>query len=162
MIDVRRLQDEDYADWLKLFRAYIAFYRTEVADDVIENTFRRLITQSDDMVGLVAFDSASAAASSSVAPRDDATSGPQLLGLAHLVFHASTWSPTSYCYLEDLFVTEPARGRGVGRKLIDATYALADERGATRTYWATEANNATARRLYDAVGNLSPFVQYRR
>ena len=28
-------------------------------------------------------------------------------GLAHVFFHRSTWSPTQYCYLEDLFV-DPA------------------------------------------------------
>ena len=85
-----------------------------------------------------------------------------LVGIALLVFHPSTWSATSYCYLEDLFVAPPARGQGVGRALIEAVYPAADERGATRTYWVTETGNAAARRLYDGVAMRAPYVQYRR
>jgi GNAT superfamily N-acetyltransferase len=80
----------------------------------------------------------------------------------HAVFHPSTWSPTAYCYLEDLFVAREARHHGTGEALIEAVYKEADKRGATRTYWATKEDNATARRLYDRVAKLSPFVQYRR
>jgi GNAT superfamily N-acetyltransferase len=83
-------------------------------------------------------------------------------GIANLVFHRSTWSATWYCYLEDLFVAQEARGKGVGRALIEATYAEADRRGASRTYWATQEKNAKARALYDRVGGLTEFVQYRR
>jgi GNAT superfamily N-acetyltransferase len=61
-----------------------------------------------------------------------------------------------------LFVDPAARGKGVGRALIEAVYDEADNRGATCTYWATMGNNATARRLYDGLATLSPFVQYRR
>ena len=67
-----------------------------------------------------------------------------------------------YCYLEDLFVTPEARGLGVGRALIEGVYAEADLRGADRTYWATQEQNATARKLYDSIGTLTEFVQYRR
>ena len=84
------------------------------------------------------------------------------LGIAALVFHRSTWSPSWYCYLEDLFVAPVARGSGIGRALIEATYAEADRRGASRTYWATQDKNETARTLYDHLGQLTDFVQYRR
>jgi GNAT superfamily N-acetyltransferase len=84
------------------------------------------------------------------------------VGIAELVFHRSTWSPTGYCYLEDLFVAPGARGNGVGRALIEATYAEADRRRATRTYWTTQGKNATARALYDRLAQLTDFVQYRR
>jgi GNAT superfamily N-acetyltransferase len=84
------------------------------------------------------------------------------LGIAALVFHRSTWSPSWYCYLEDLFVAPAARGTGIGRALIEATYAEADRRGASRTYWATQEKNETARTLYDRLGQLTDFVQYRR
>jgi len=61
-----------------------------------------------------------------------------------------------------VFVASDARGQGVGRALIEATYVEADRRGATRSYWATQENNATARRLYDQLGQLTSFVQYQR
>ncbi len=38
--------------------------------------------------------------------------GADALGIAHLVFHPSTWTATDKCYLEDLFVSKTARGGG--------------------------------------------------
>jgi GNAT superfamily N-acetyltransferase len=84
------------------------------------------------------------------------------IGLAHVLFHRSTWSNGFYCYLEDLFVDPARRGKGIGRALIEAVYARADAQGCSRTYWMTQETNATARALYDCVATKSPFVQYRR
>jgi GNAT superfamily N-acetyltransferase len=144
-VDVRPVVASDEEAWLALFGDYVAFYEASVPDDVIALTWRRLLGQEDNMMALIACDAKG-----------------QALGIAAIVFHRSTWSPTWYCYLEDLFVASAARGLGVGRALIGATYAEADRRGATRTYWATQDTNATARRLYDSVGKLTEFVQYRR
>jgi GNAT superfamily N-acetyltransferase len=143
---IRPIQAIDAAAWERLFRAYIAFYQASVDDDIIALTWGRALEDMDGLRGLIAIDEQSGEA----------------LGIATMVFHRSTWSPTWYCYLEDLYVDEAARGRGVGKALIDAVYAEADRRGATRTYWATQEKNATARRLYDDVGELTEFVQYRR
>ena len=62
----------------------------------------------------------------------------KLTGFAHYLFHRSTWAPGNYCYLEDLFVSESARGRGVGRALIEAVYDKAEAAGASRVYWLTQ------------------------
>lgn len=145
MVAVRPVVASDREAWLKLFRDYIAFYKTSVPEEVIAQTWRRLLNQEDNMMALIAVEDAGRA-----------------VGFAALVFHRSTWSATWYCYLEDLFVAPEARGLGVGRALIEATYAEADRRGADRTYWATQETNATARKLYDRIGKLSEFVQYRR
>jgi GNAT superfamily N-acetyltransferase len=144
-IRVRPLEERDKADWLGLFRDYIAFYRAEVPDTVLDLTWARLMDSASPLVGLAASEE-----------------GGPLIGIALLVFHPSTWSPTSYCYLEDLYVAPAARGKGVGRALIEAAYAEADARGATRTYWVTEEDNDVARRLYDSVAKRAHFVQYRR
>jgi len=144
-IAIRQLEAKDRAQWEALFRAYIRFYREKVADEVIEVTWKRLLAEEDGFLGLVAEEE-----------------GGRLAGLANMVFHRSTWSPTVYCYLEDIFVDIDTRRQGVGRALIEAAFREADKRGATRTYWATMADNAAARRLYDRLGKVSPFVQYRR
>ena len=145
-VHVRRLAGKDKEAWLPLFKGYIAFYKTTVPDEVIEQTWQRLIAgQPDFHVGLVAVDAANTP-----------------VGIAHVLFHRSTWSPTHYCYLEDLFVAPEQRLKGVGRALIEATYREADARGCTRTYWATQEFNYRARALYDQVATKSVFVQYRR
>ena len=142
-VKVRPLEARDAARWRELFDGYLAFYKTSVAEDVIGLTWQRLL--SGAQIGLVAV---------------DANDRP--IGLAHVLFHASTWSPTCYCYLEDLFVDPSTRTRGVGRALIEATYALADERGATRTYWTTHEGNTPARALYDGVAQWKGFIRYQR
>lgn len=144
-ITIRPLAETDRAQWEALFRAYIRFYNEKVLDDVVDLVWQRIVKQEDGFLGVVA--------------EED---GGRLVGLAHLLFHRSTWSPTCYCFLEDLFVDIDTRRKGVGRALIEAACREADKRGATRTYWVTMADNATARRLFDRLANLSGFVQYRR
>ncbi|MCP5458255.1 MAG: GNAT family N-acetyltransferase [Gammaproteobacteria bacterium] len=61
-----------------------------------------------------------------------------------------------------LFLSGIAGRTGVGRALIEAVYAAGDARGADQVYWLTQESNAAARRLYDRVGQLTPFVKYRR
>ena len=145
-VTVRRLQARDRQAWLALFKGYIEFYRATVPEDVIETTWKRLVAGEPDFhIALVAVDD---------------TDGP--VGLAHVLFHRSTWASGWYCYLEDLFVDPLQRKTGAGRALIEAVYREADARGCARTYWVTEEFNATARSLYDRVATRAPFVQYRR
>jgi GNAT superfamily N-acetyltransferase len=145
-VRVRRLEARDKPAWLALFKGYIAFYEATVAEDVIEATWHRLLEGAPDFhIALVAVDESDVP-----------------IGLAHVLFHRSTWSPTQYCYLEDLFVDPERRLEGVGRALIEATYREADARRCTRTYWMTQEFNYRARALYDQMATKSPFVQYRR
>ncbi len=144
-IAVRPIEAADAAAWDQLFRDYITFYEARVSDAIIAQTWQRVLRGQDNMAGLIAVD-------------DNAVA----VGIVNMVFHPSSWSATSYCYLEDLYVCPSARGAGVGRQLILATYDLADQHGCSRVYWATQATNLTARRLYDDVAVLTEFVQYRR
>jgi GNAT superfamily N-acetyltransferase len=142
---IRPLEEEDFPAWQELWSAYLRFYRAEVSDSVTQATFKRLQQRTDGVAGLVA----------------EAHDGP-LLGFAHLVFHPSTWSIAPYCYLEDLFVSPSARGTGAAAALLQAVYAEADRRGASRTYWETQAFNGAARSLYDQVAHPTSFVVYER
>jgi GNAT superfamily N-acetyltransferase len=142
---IRALAAADFASWDRLWLAYLRFYRADVSAEVTAATFRRLCDQTDGMVGLVAIDEQG-----------------ELVGLAHLVFHPSTWSAGPYCYLEDLFVTPAARGTGTARQLLEAAFAKARSRGAARTYWETQEFNGPARSLYDQVAHRTSFVIYER
>ena len=91
-----------------------------------------------------------------------AEDGGELLGLVHYIFHRNTWMVNDVCYLEDLFTAEQARGKGVGRALIEAVYARAAAAGGTRVYWLTHETNITAQALYDKVAEKPGFIQYRK
>ncbi len=84
-----------------------------------------------------------------------------MLGFALHHHHASTWVLGDDCYLEDLFVSEAARGLGIGRALIDDLIVLARAKGWHRLYWHTDAGNARARSLYDSYVLSDGHIRYR-
>jgi GNAT superfamily N-acetyltransferase len=86
----------------------------------------------------------------------------KLLGLVHFLFHRSTTQIALTCYLQDLFTVEEARGKGVGRALINAVYQHAAAAGSPRVYWQTHETNSVAMRLYDKVAEKSGFIVYRK
>ena len=142
MIAIAKLREADRDAWETLARGYKAFYETEIPDERYEETWRLLI--ADERVhGLVA--------------RLDG----RIVGIAHYLFHAQTWSADT-CYLQDLFTAEEARSKGAGRALIEAVYARAKEAGASRVYWLTHETNETARALYDKLADRPGFIQYRK
>jgi GNAT superfamily N-acetyltransferase len=91
-----------------------------------------------------------------------AESGAQLLGLAHFLYHRSTIQLGPSCYMQDLFTVEAARGKGVGRALIDAVFAHARQAGSPRVYWQTHETNTVAMQLYDKLAEKSGFIVYRK
>lgn len=55
-------------------------------------------------------------------------------------------------FLKDLYVTEQARGLGIGRTLLVAMARIAIEQNYCRIDWTTDATNEGAQRLYDGLG----------
>lgn len=79
------------------------------------------------------------------------------------VFHSrfSTWLGQPCLYLEDLFVTEAARGQGVGRRLMARLAAIAVERGWGRIdFHVLEWN--PARQFYErlGLGHVGEWLRY--
>lgn len=142
---IRPLEPRDKADWRALWNAYLEFYDSDVADDVYETTFARLI--GDDPQDYNA----------RIAEIDG-----RAVGLVHYLFHRHCWHVENVCYLQDLYAVPSVRGRGVGRALIEAVYAEADYAGAASVYWLTQEFNTTARQLYDRIGKNTPFIKYVR
>ena len=147
-IIVRPVARDDYPQWLPLWDGYNAFYgregETALAPDITRMTWARFFDAYEPVHALVAAES------------------DRLLGIVHYLFHRSTTMIEPICYLQDLFTVEAARGKGVGRALIEAVYREAKQAGASRVYWQTHETNATARLLYDRVAERSGFIVYRK
>ena len=145
---IRFVTPEDYSQWLPLWDGYNAFYErsgpTALASDITAMTWARFFDSYEPVHALVA------------------ESGGELLGLTHYLFHRSTTSIAPTCYLQDLFTSAAARGKGVGRALIEGVYAQARLAGSSRVYWQTHETNYTAMQLYDKVAEHSGFVVYRK
>ena len=134
------LRPEDRAGWEPLARGYKEFYQTPTTDAEYEAAWQRLMAKKG-VHGLAAH------------------ADGKLVGIAHYLFHTSTWAE-SVCYLQDLFTSREARGKGVGRALIEAVAAEGRVRGAAKYYWLTQDNNAVARTLYDKVAKYVGFIRY--
>ncbi len=144
-LNIRPLTAKDRDPWAEMWRDYLAFYETTLADTVYDTTFSRLL--GDDPQDYSCF----------VAEQDG-----KLVGLTHYLFHRHAWKIEKVCYLQDLFARPEARGTGVGRALIQTVYDEADRQGAPSVYWLTQDFNQTARQLYDRIGTLTPFIKYNR
>ncbi|MCU4337878.1 GNAT family N-acetyltransferase [Acinetobacter dispersus] len=141
---LRALEQQDYQNWLLLWQGYQAFYKVEIDHKMTEKTFSRLLDPNEDMYCLVVGDQ------------------DTLIGFVHFIFHRSTWTTGDYCYLQDLFVDQHSRIKGLGRKLIEAVYQKAAERECSRVYWLTHETNYQARMLYDSMAVNAGFIQYRK
>lgn len=82
------------------------------------------------------------------APRD----GAPPAGVAQLRFRHSLWTAAPDCWLEDVFVAEPARRAGLARALTQLACDRARERGCRRIELDASEGNAAALALYEALG----------
>ena len=145
---IRFVTRGDFDKWLPLWDGYNAFYgrsgSTALAREITEMTWSRFFDAYEPVHALVA------------------ESGGELLGLTHYLFHRSTIMIDPLCYLQDLFTVEAARGKGVGRALIEGVYHEAKLAGSPRVYWQTHETNRAARTLYDKVAEHQGFIIYRK
>jgi GNAT superfamily N-acetyltransferase len=73
-------------------------------------------------------------------------------GVCQLRYRLSVWTATEDCWLEDLYVSDGARGTGVGRALIEAAFERARARGCARVQLDVDFANTRAIEVYRAAG----------
>src|SRR6185312_1730301 len=81
---IRQTRNDDRQAWEPLWHGYLEFYRAALTPEVTDATWAALCDPTSPVHGLVA-------------ELDN-----QLVGLAHLIMHATTWATHPTCYLEDL------------------------------------------------------------
>lgn len=141
-IDVRPVTADDADSWKTLYAGYRAFYKLQDDDALVARTWSWILGGEHGMVGLIA------------------TEGDAVVGLANARWFARPSSGAMGLYVDDLFVAPDVRLRGVGRALLARVAGVAGESGANVVRWITAADNAAARRLYDAVASETPWVTY--
>lgn len=90
-MQLRKIEEQDYEGWLKLWQGYQAFYKVSLSPKLSQLTFSRLLDDREEMGGFVI------------------EQDQELIGLVHYIFHRSTWTEGNYCYLQDLFVKHENR-----------------------------------------------------
>jgi GNAT superfamily N-acetyltransferase len=110
---IRPVGKDERAAWEPLWNGYLAFYKATLAPGASDVAWQRFHAPDEPMFLLGAY-----------------VDG-KLTGIVQYLFHRSSWTVGNYCYLQDLFVAEDARGLGLGRALIEAVYEKAREAGAS-------------------------------
>jgi GNAT superfamily N-acetyltransferase len=145
---IRFVVRTDFRQWLHLWKGYNEFYgrsgATALPDEITQMTWSRFFDVYEPVHAMVAEHEG------------------QLLGFVHYLYHRSTISISPTCYLQDLFTKDSVRGKGIGRRLINAVYEQTKVAGVTRVYWQTHESNSTAMKLYNQVADRSGFIVYRK
>lgn len=143
-LTIRSVAQDDYAQWHRLWTAYLEFYDSTLPEETKKIAFSRLLAQDTKVHGKIA------------------VSDGEAVGLVHFIYHDHMWHPEGVCYLQDLYADPAKRGTGIGRKLIESVYDAATAAGGPSVYWMTQDFNQTARQLYDRIGTVTPFIKYQR
>lgn len=141
-IEVRPVRDGDFFAWLDVYAKYAEFYNTQLTDQKALLLWSWLTDADHEESGYVAVD------------------GERVLGLAHVREFARPLEGDRGLFLDDLFVVDEERGRGVGAALIQKARSLAEERGLGVVQWITAQDNTTAQKLYDDVATRTSWVTY--
>jgi len=141
-VAIRSVLPNDQPSWQRLWRGYCDFYQADVRDEVTQRTWKRILDPDSAIMCVLA------------------ESEGQVVGFAHCVVHENTWETQPVCYLEDLYVDPAARGRGIGKALLEWLRNAMRAEGWARLYWVTHKDNHTARALYDQFAQADDFVRY--
>ena len=132
----------DEPQWRPLWDAYNRFYDREPREDVTQHTWQSILDPDTPVHCIVA------------------EYNGTILGIAHCVIHENTSQLTPSCFLQDMIVSEHARGNGIGGHLIEYLIDEMKAQNWSRLYWNTKETNYRARGLYDKFTPHSGFVRY--
>lgn len=141
-MQIRKAEAGDFDAWSALYVGYAAFYAVAQSEEMRARVWGWIHDPAHEVEALVA------------------EAEGQLVGLAHFRAFARPLSAGTGGFLDDLFVSEAARGRGAAAALIEGVEAVGRQRGWTVIRWITAEDNHRARRLYDRVASRTPWVTY--
>jgi GNAT superfamily N-acetyltransferase len=136
MVRIETATENDMPQILRMIREFAAFAKMSEFCDVTEERLREaLFGERPCVEGLIAFNVA------------DKAVGYALFFENYASFHGQRG-----LYLEDLYVTQGARGQKVGEMLMKRLAGIAIERGAERIDWLVLVDNAPAIKFYEKLG----------
>lgn len=133
---IKRVSESDLDELLPLMRGYCDFYEVAPTDEALLALSRALLADPErEGLQLIA--------------RGDAG---EAVGFATIYWSWQTLSAGRLAVMNDLFVSEPARGSGLADALIFACADEARRHGALSLDWQTAKDNMRAQKVYERVG----------
>jgi GNAT superfamily N-acetyltransferase len=135
-MEIASVTEDDLPELLPLMRGYCDFYEASPTDEALVALSRALLADPQNSgVQLIA--------------RDD---DGEAAGFATIFWSFSTLSAQRIGVMNDLYVTETARGGGLADALIAACVERCRANGAGELTWQTALDNHRAQAVYERVG----------
>lgn len=130
-MDIKPLEKSDYKGWLPLWEAN-CLGRIEQA--VTNQTWQRICDPDSPVKGF------------------GAHVDGKLAGIVHYILHPITGKLEPAAYMQDVFVADSMRRKGIARALVERLALEGREQGWARLYWMAESDNIAAQNLYKTLG----------
>jgi GNAT superfamily N-acetyltransferase len=142
-VEIRPAGLGEVEELLPLMRAYCDFYEVNPADEGLLEMARALIADPEQGSLYVASENG------------------RLIGFAALGWKWASTRGARIGVMEDLFVDQAARGKGVADALIERCAERCREHGAPVLEWVTAPDNRRAQAVYDRMGaEASSWLEY--
>lgn len=133
MTKTRVLINNDFDEWLEIYRFYAEHYEVQLTEDVVNTTWGWLMDKTHPLKGLVA-------------EVDD-----RLIGLAHYRAMPRPLWGKNIGFLDDIIVAPAFRGSEAAKLLLNELKSIGCREKWGTVRWITRDNNYRARALYDKV-----------
>lgn len=129
--------------WQDLYQAYADFYKMPMNAEILNTLWTWIHDEDNPFYCLVAKDQ-----------------GETLLGFMHFRAMPSPLRGAMVGFLDDLFVSPKARGKGVVNALYKELENQGKEKGWPLIRWITAENNYRARAVYDQLSSKTHWLTY--
>jgi GNAT superfamily N-acetyltransferase len=143
-LTIRRAAAGDEQAWSGLWTAWQSHMGGRVPEDVSASAWTQIITPGSGLFALLALSDEGA------------------LGFANVSATPFAWTAGPILFLQDLYVAPEARGRGLGRSLLQAVYDEADALGAAQVFWMVDELDSDLQAFYARQGIRTPYLRYMR
>ena len=141
---VRRAGPGDKAAWLALWRAWQDHMSGNVPGHVTAAAWQKMLIPDSGLFAMMVWQDETA------------------LGFANVSVTPFAWTGEDILFLQDFFISSPARGRGLGTALLKGVYAEADRLKAHQVFWMVDEGDPELQAFYDRHARRSPYVRYLR
>ena len=139
---IRKLNQNDFAMWLKLYKSYAEFYKVPMNNEILEKLWG-WIHDDIHVVKGICFEIDS-----------------KIVGIAHYRTMPRPIKGEYIGFLDDLFVEPDFRGKKIAQKLISHLKSLSKVNNWDGIRWITHSSNKNAKKLYGKIANNTGFELY--